>query len=111
MTYIPLSYFDLALSAALLVVNGALSLAYGLRIEKTLAISAVRMIVQLTAVALVLKFIFAQTSPWWTLLFIAVMAAAATVQRSVLPEFSQGSTHTGWCWWLGSSALSRSELV
>ena len=80
MTYIPLSYFDLALSAALLVVNGALSLAYGLRIEKTLAISAVRMIVQLTAVALVLKFIFAQTSPWWTLLFIAVMAAAATFE-------------------------------
>jgi putative ABC transport system permease protein len=76
-SYIPLSAYDLIIAASLVVLNGAISFAYGLRLEKTLAIASLRMIVQLAAVALVLKFIFAQNSALWTLLFAVVMAIAA----------------------------------
>ena len=42
--------------------NGAISWVFRLRLEKSIAIAAVRMLVQLALVALVLKFIFAQSS-------------------------------------------------
>ena len=77
MSYVPLSISDLAIAAALVALNGAISIAYGLRLEKSLTIASIRMIVQLALVAVVLKFIFAQTSPLWTALFAAVMAVAA----------------------------------
>jgi putative ABC transport system permease protein len=76
-TYVPLSFADLAVAAALVAANGAISFAYQLRLEKSLAIASLRMIVQLALVALVLKFIFAQTSPLWSMLFAGVMATAA----------------------------------
>ncbi len=79
-TYIPLSYLDLVIAAALVALNGAISFAYSLRLEKSLAIASLRMIVQLAAVAVVLKFIFAQTSPVWTFLFAIVMAAATAFE-------------------------------
>lgn len=76
-SYVPLSYIDLIIAAALVAINGAISFVFRLRLEKSLAIASVRMIVQLALVALILKFIFAQTSPLWSLLFAAAMAAAA----------------------------------
>ena len=77
MNYVPLALSDLAIAAALVALNGAISIAYGLRLEKGLTIASIRMIVQLALVAVVLKFIFAQTSPLWTALFALVMAVAA----------------------------------
>ncbi len=77
MSAVALTYANLALAAALLVANGIISLAFGLRLERNLLIAAVRMVVQLAAVGWVLAFIFAQTSPLWTLLAAAVMAAFA----------------------------------
>ena len=77
MNYVPLSLSDLAIAAALVALNGAISMAYGLRLEKSLTIASIRMIVQLALVAVILKFIFAQTSPLWTALFALVMAVAA----------------------------------
>jgi putative ABC transport system permease protein len=76
-SYVPLSIADLFIAAALIALNGAISFAYGLKLEKTLAIASIRMVVQLAIVALVLKFIFVQTSPLWTALFAGVMAIAA----------------------------------
>ena len=61
-SYVPLSMADLIIAAALVALNGAISFAYGLKLEKSLTIASLRMIVQLAIVALVLKFIFAQTS-------------------------------------------------
>src|SRR6185312_7918634 len=80
MSYVPLTPLDLALAAALLLVNAAVSWLFTLRLERTLAIAAVRMVVQLALIALVLKFIFAQTSPVWTLLLALVMVSAAGVE-------------------------------
>lgn len=79
-SYVPLSASDLAITALLILLNGAISFYYSLRLERTLVISSLRMIVQLALVALILRFIFAQTSPFWTLLFASVMGLAATVE-------------------------------
>ena len=78
MSTVELSNLDLALAAMLLFINGAISLAFGLRLEKRLAIAAVRMAVQLAAVGFVLKSVFAQTSPWWTILIALVMVGVVT---------------------------------
>lgn len=67
MPLIPLSYWDLAVAAILLLINGALSVAMALRLERPLLVAAVRMVVQLTLVGLVLKQLFALQSPWLTL--------------------------------------------
>jgi putative ABC transport system permease protein len=77
MSTIELSAVDLGLAAALLVINGGLSVAFGLRLERSLAIAALRMVVQLAAVGFVLKFVFAQTSPLWTALVALVMVLVA----------------------------------
>jgi putative ABC transport system permease protein len=77
---IALTPLDLVLAASLLVINAAISWAFGLRLERGIAFAATRMVVQLALVGLVLKFIFAQTSPVWTLALVLVMAAAAGVE-------------------------------
>lgn len=79
-SYIPLSLVELALASILIVVNGAISVAYGLRLEKSLAVASLRMVLQLAIVAMALKFIFAQTNPLWTLLFVTVMAVATIAE-------------------------------
>lgn len=73
MTFISLDYWDLAIASLLLVVNGVLSLALNLKLERQLAIAAIRMVVQLALVGLVLTMLFALASPWWTGLMALVM--------------------------------------
>ena len=62
MTYIALDYLDLALAAILVVINGALSLALRLGVERQLMIATLRMIVQLSLVGLVLTTLFSLVS-------------------------------------------------
>ncbi|WP_295555513.1 iron export ABC transporter permease subunit FetB [uncultured Hyphomicrobium sp.] len=80
MTYVPLEIPDLALAALLLIANGVVSFWFRLGLERSLAISAVRMILQLAVVALALRFIFALNSPLWTVLFAMFMAGAAAFE-------------------------------
>jgi len=80
MSTIALTPLDLALAANLLAINAAISWGFGLRLERSIALAAARMVVQLALIGLVLKFIFAQTSPVWTLALVLVMAAAAGVE-------------------------------
>jgi len=77
MSYIDLSGTDLALAALLLIVNGAISIAFRLGLAVSFAVAAVRMGIQLAAVGFVLNFIFAQTSPLWTVLIVFVMVLVA----------------------------------
>jgi putative ABC transport system permease protein len=77
MTGIALTPTDLALAALLLIVNGAISIAFRLRLERSLALAAIRMVVQLTAVGFVLRFVLEQTSPAWTLLIALIMVLVA----------------------------------
>lgn len=80
MSYVSLTYWDLLLAATLLIANGAISWAFRLGLEKSIAIAAVRMVVQLALIGVVLKFIFAQGSPLWTLTMALVMVTAAAVE-------------------------------
>lgn len=77
MNYINLSLLDLGLASFLIFINGGLSLALGLGLERTLLINTVRMTVQLMAIGFVLKFIFMQTSPFWTFGLALIMIALA----------------------------------
>ncbi len=102
MTYVSLSNFDLVIAAGLLLINGALSLAFRLGLERSLAIAAVRMVVQLGAIGFVLRFIFAQTSPAWTVALALVMVIAAG--REVWAR--QTNPFKGWwTYGLGTSTL------
>lgn len=101
-SYIALSYFDLVLAAALILINGVLSIGFRLGLERTLLIAAVRMTVQLMAIGFVLKFIFAQTSPLWTVglgLCMVLFAGREAVAR-------QTRRYKGWwAYGLGTSTL------
>jgi putative ABC transport system permease protein len=87
---IEISVADLILAAALILVNGAVSVAFRLGLEKHLAIVTARMVVQLSAVGFVLKFIFAQSSPFWTLALALVMIAAAGREATARGETQIG---------------------
>lgn len=80
MSYVPLTPLDLLLAATLLIANAAISWGFRLGLEKSIAISAARMVVQLALIGVVLKFIFAQTSPAWTVAFALIMVTAAGVE-------------------------------
>jgi putative ABC transport system permease protein len=77
MTAPSLGYTDLALAAALVLLNAALSYALSLGLERQMILAAVRTVAQLTLVGLVLKAIFAIDSPWLVLFAAAIMLLAA----------------------------------
>jgi putative ABC transport system permease protein len=59
---VSLSLIDLAIAAALLFINGALSVWFRLGLEQRLGVAALRMVVQLGAVGFILKFVFEQAT-------------------------------------------------
>lgn len=75
--YIPLGVIDLVLASLLLVLNAGLSIWLGLQLERQMAVSAVRMVVQLLLVGIILKTLFALASPWPVLLAAIVMTGFA----------------------------------
>ncbi|MBC7952749.1 MAG: iron export ABC transporter permease subunit FetB [Rhodospirillaceae bacterium] len=77
MTYIRLDLLDIALAGILVLVNGGLSLALGLGIERKLLVASARMVVQLLLVGLVLTWLFATVSLWLTLGVALVMVLFA----------------------------------
>lgn len=79
-SYIALSPLDLVLAALLLLINAGISFVYRLGIERTLLLNTARMIVQLVAIGFVLKFVFAQSSPLWTIALGLVMIAVAAYE-------------------------------
>jgi putative ABC transport system permease protein len=102
MSYVELSALDLALAALLLIINGVISLAFGLRLETSLAIAAVRMGVQLGAVGFVLNFVFAQASPLWTVLIALAMVLVAGTE---LVQRQERRFAGWWAYGLGNMTL------
>jgi len=102
MTYVSLSLFDLAGAAVFIFINGALSLGFRLGMERSLAVSTMRMCVQLGAIGFVLKFIFAQTSPAWTvgLALIMILVAGREIMKRQETRFSGF-----WTYGLGTASL------
>ena len=102
MTFISLSYFDVALSAVLLVVNAGLSIVLRLGLARQIAIAATRMVVQLLLMGLVLKVLFELSSPLLTSLTALVMVLFAG--REVVAR--QKRRLAGWwSYGLGTTAM------
>ena len=115
MTYIHLAYGDLVLPALLVVMDGALSLALRLKLEKQLAIATVRMVLQLVLVGYVLTFLFAVVSLLWTTLaaFIMVLFASREIvarQKRRLPGFWSYGLGAG-CTLLASGIVTMFSLL
>lgn len=102
MTYIALDNRDLALAALLVVLNGGLSIALHLGLERQLAIATVRMVVQLLLVGLVLQTLFSLVSPWWTGL--AALAMLLFAGREILAR-QERRLKGLWAYGLGTGCM------
>lgn len=102
MPLISLSVWDLALASLLLLVNGGVSLALSLGLSRSLAVAAVRMVVQLSLVALVLKQLFALQSPWLTLGAALVMGLFAGQEIMARQDRRLAG---GWTYGLGTGSM------
>ena len=102
MSYIQLSFVDLALPAVLVVLNGLLSVALHLRLEHQLAIAASRMVIQLVLVGYVLTALFAAVSPFWTGLAAAAMVLFAGWE---ITARQKRRLKGAWAFGLGSSCM------
>lgn len=108
MSYVPLSWPDLAAAAVLIVFNGVLSWALRLGLERSIAIATLRMVIQLGIVGFVLKFVFEQTSPLLTALMALVMVAVAGHEALARQERRVG----GWmAYGIGTGTLFFVGLV
>lgn len=85
MTPILLTPADLAVAALLIVLDGALSLALGLRLHRQIAIATARMVVQLLLVGYLLRLVFALGSPALTLLIVVLMTCIAAREVATRP--------------------------
>ena len=77
--YIPISLWQLALAAALIAVNIALSVALRLGLARSLLVASARMTVQLLLIGLVLEWVFALDQPLPILAIALVMTTLASV--------------------------------
>lgn len=102
MTYIEVGLDALALASVLVVLNGLLSLALRLRLERQLAIATVRMVVQLLLIGLVLKTLFEWVSPLWT--GVAALAMVLFAGREITAR--QDRKLSGiWSYGLGTACM------
>src|SRR5262245_50427123 len=102
MRYLSLTPLDLAAAALLLFVNGLLSWGFRLGLERSLAVAAMRMVIQLGAAGFVLKFVFERSSPLWTALLAVLMVLAAGHEALARPQLRPG----GWqAYCLGAGTL------
>ncbi len=85
--YLDLSYGQVGLAAALILLNGMISLLLRLRLEWQLLLASVRMVAQLLLIGFVLTWVFALNSPWvvlllgWVMAMIAGLAALGRTRR------------------------------
>ncbi len=102
MPLVPLGLIDLVAASLLLVLVGAISLALSLGLERSMAIAAARMVVQLGLVGLVLKHVFEQGSPVLTAAVALVMVGVAGYEVKARQTRNPGGW---WTYGLGTAAL------
>lgn len=102
MNFIAVTPSDLMLAAVLVVLNGLLSVVFGLGIERRLLVSAARMVVQLLLVGFVLTALFAVVSPFWT--GVAALAMVLFAGREIMAR--QDRRLAGiWSYGLGTGCM------
>jgi putative ABC transport system permease protein len=111
-TYISLTYWQVVAATFLLLINGAISVAFNLGMQRQLAVAAVRTVVQLSLVGLVLQKVFSYAYVPVVLGAIVVMtviAGLSAVQRVELPyagiRWDCLCTMAGSAWTLGAVTL------
>jgi UDP-glucose/iron transport system permease protein len=105
---IPISAFDLGLAAGLVMVLALLTQRLGLGIGKSMAIAALRALIQLSLVGLALKFVFTRSDPLWIAAMALVMILVAG--REVIMR--QGRRFAGpWGYGLSTFSLFASSFV
>jgi len=102
MSSLPLANTDLLWAALLIALNGAISLTFGLRLELSLALITLRMVVQVAALGVVLRFVFLQSSPLWTAAVALLMLLIAGYE---LAERQERRFRGWWAYGLGNTTL------
>jgi putative ABC transport system permease protein len=100
--YVALEYRDLVVAALLVLLDGALSLALRLGLERQLAVATLRMVVQLLLVGLVLEVLFARVSPLPTGL--AALAMVLFAGREILAR-QERRVRGAWAYGLGTGCM------
>lgn len=108
MNAVTLGYGDVALAGSLLIVNAALSLSLRLRLDRPLAIAAIRMVAQLLLVGLVLKALFAAQSAALTAAVAAVMVLFAG--REITARQTRRLAG-GWTYGIGTVSIAFAGIV
>jgi putative ABC transport system permease protein len=111
--YVELSYFQVALAALLIVINGAISVLLKLDLERRLLIAAVCTIVQLLVIGLVLEWVF-RLDRWYIVLgmmtVMTLVASIAAITRTAFryPGIWARSVVATWVssWLVASLALT-----
>jgi len=106
--YIPLTWWDLALGSLLVVANAGLSLSLDLGLHKRLAISSLRMLVQLFLMGLVLTTLFQLLSPGLTALAVLVMVGFAGREVSARQDRRLKGL---WSYGLGTVSMMLAALL
>jgi len=108
MDYVRLDYVDLAVAALLVIANAGLSIVLELGLARRVLIAAFRMVVQLVLVGLVLKTLFALTSPLWT--GVAALAMILFAGREIMAR--QDRRLTGlWGYGLGTTCMLLAAAI
>ncbi len=102
MSPIALSSLDLAVAALLVVANAALSLWLTLGLHRQLVVAGARTVVQLILVGLVLKTLFALSSPIWTGAMVTVMILVAGYEVRARQERRLAGL---WSYGLGTASI------
>ena len=98
--YLELSYFQVALAALLILINGAVSVLLKLDLERRLLLAAVCTVVQLLLIGLVLEWVF-RMDRWYVVL--TMMSDHDADRRASRPSSAPRSVTRG----SGSGASSR----
>lgn len=104
----PLSYFDLALAASLLVLLGLLSWRLQLGLNRPLGIAAVRTTVQLLLIGHVLRLLFAHVHPGYMALIALVMLTVAGREAGVRQHRPLKGLYR---WLIGTGAMFVSSFT
>jgi putative ABC transport system permease protein len=102
MNFIALDYWDLAIGATLVLLNGLITWWLRLGLARSLLIATVRMLVQLAVLGLVLKVLFQTVSPWLTAL--AALAMVLFAGREVLSRQDRKLTGA-WGYGVGATCM------
>jgi putative ABC transport system permease protein len=107
-SYIALSYWQLAATSVFVLINAALSVAFGLRVHRSFLFAAIRMVVQLSLVGLVLTTLFSIVSPLWTGLAALMMVLFAGHEAAQRQERRLSGL---WSYGLGTGCMMMSSVA